>query len=149
MEARLCWAGPAGLGRMGFEIGSAGLGSAVPSKSLLGWAASAVRDPFRCDFWSQVAPTWMRGCAIIAIPHESGIEMHKYTVPTKLSKTEPADPRLKLKLSPSSSRVFPAASTELQSAPKCSLGPSNWCTFRYILHDLSPASLKAGSGAKF
>ena len=40
-EARLCWAGPAGLGRLGFEI-AARLGWAGwASKSLLGWAGPA------------------------------------------------------------------------------------------------------------
>ena len=59
LGVRLCWAGPAGLGRLGFEIGSAGLGSAVPPKSLLGWAASAARDGFGVTFGRK----WLRlGC---------------------------------------------------------------------------------------
>ena len=37
------WAGPA-------EIGSAGLGSAAPPKSLLGWAPLAARDGFGVTF---------------------------------------------------------------------------------------------------
>ena len=59
MEVRssilLSWVGWAGSA----EIGSAGLGSAVPPKSLLGWAASAARNGFGVTFGRK----WVRlGC---------------------------------------------------------------------------------------
>ena len=102
---------------MGFEIGSAGLGSAVPSKSLLGWAASAVRDPFRCDFWSQVAPTWMQGSAIIAIPRESGIEMHKSHGSNKTVKNRACGPQVEAQIV---SKLVKGVPSSPHRASKCS-----------------------------
>ena len=143
MKAIICCAGPAGLRNL---LGWAWFGCASEITARLGCFGCA-----RPDFWSQVAPTWMPGTAIIAIPLEMGIEIHKSHVSNKTVKNSACGPQVEAQIVPivpSLSRVFPAAPTELQSAPKWSLGLSNWCTFPYILHDLSPASLKVGSGVQ-
>ncbi len=102
---------------MCFEIVSAGLGSAVPSKSLLGWAASAVHEPCWCDFWSQVAPTWMPGPAIIAIPRERGIEMHKSHGSDKTVKNRACGPQVEAQIVPKLVKGVPSSP---HRASKCS-----------------------------
>ena len=76
----------------------------------------------------------MPGPALIAIPLESGIEIHKSHISEKTVKNgacgAQVEAQVRQKFVKSSSRVCPAAPTERQSAPKCSLGPPNWCTFR-------------------
>ena len=76
----------------------------------------------------------MPGPALIAIPLESGIEIHKSHISEKTVKNgacgAQVEAQVRQKFVKSSSRVCPAAPTERQSAPKWSLGPPNWCTFR-------------------
>ena len=68
---------------------------------------------------------------------DSAREWHRNTQITHFRKTvkngacgAQVEAQVRQKFVKSSSRVCPAAPTERQSAPKCSLGPPNWCTFR-------------------
>ena len=92
----------------------------MPSKSLLGLAASAVRDhfdPFRCDFWSQVAPTWMQGSAKIAIPRARSIEMHKSHGSDKTVKNRARGPQVEAQIVPKLVKGVPSTP---HRASKCS-----------------------------
>ena len=126
------------MGRLGFEISSKSarlgfeIGCAFEITARLDCFGCARR--FRCDFWSQVAPTWMPGPALIAIPLESGIEIHKSHISEKTVNNgacgAQVEAQVRQKFVKSLSRVCLAAPTERQSAPKWSLGSPNWCTFR-------------------
>ena len=74
----------------------------------------------------------MPGPAIIAIPLESGIEIHKSHVSDKTVENGACGVQVEAQIVQKLVKGYPAAPTERQSVPKWSLGPSNWCTFRYI-----------------
>ena len=105
--------------------------------------------PIGLDFSAQVAPTWVPGPARIAIPLESGIELHKTHFSNKIMKNRARGPQVEAKTVSKLVKGFLGSSTEPQSAPKCSPGRSYFPTFRHILHDLVPPSPKAASGNEF
>ena len=79
----LSWAGWAGSAGLRNRLGWAWFGCAFEITARLCFGCAR---RFRCDFWWKVAPTWMPGPALIAIPLECGIEMHKSHISEKTVK---------------------------------------------------------------